>query len=670
MRDPLATARAALAQSDRDTAYQELAQALRQNPANGEAWYLMAQVIRDPSQRQDCLTRAEALGYVAPSLPGLPTVPLTALEPEPPAPAWQPSAAAERIAENRLAQTHDWSAPIDRALYDQPAGWAGAPRPPRRLEIGKLLAGLGALLLIVGIVSSFVPQFRPVVRQSVDPRTLQRIGGDGNFFLTLGDDPLSLDPALEESSPLLSRQLFSGLVKLDSDLQVVPDLAESYEVSEDQRTYTFKLRAPARFSSGRELTAEDVRWSLERATDPATGHINAAAYLDDIDGASEKIAGKAERLTGLEVIDEQTIAITLHEPSTVFLAKLTFPTAAVLDRRSIEADPEGWTEKPVSSGPFQLDYWDHRKRMELIPNEHYPGQPAKLGRLTFLIGAEGANPLGLYETGVIDMAGVSGYSLDRINDPSDPLHAELQSSVSLSTSYIAFNVRQAPFDDPKVREAFSLLIDHRKLADVSYNGTALIARGLLPPDLPGANPEALPEPRYDIERAKQLLTESSYGGADKLPKIVAMGGGNVGLLAQIAKEQLGIEIEVRSVDGRTKPYIEALEEGQFQLYDFGWTADFPDPQNFIQVLFGTGAYYNYGGYSNPKVDDLVNKAKGEGDPDKRAALYQQAERQLMDDHALVPIVHGTSHRLVKPYVDGLVVTPQGLLDLAGVSLRR
>jgi ABC-type oligopeptide transport system substrate-binding subunit len=502
-------------------------------------------------------------------------------------------------------------------------------------------------------------------------RPTREVGGGGNFILTMGDDPPTLDPALvsDVTSALVVRQLFSGLVKMDNRLEVVPDMAASWDISPDERTYTFHLRPDITFADGTPISADDIQWSLERATDPATGSIVSPTYLDDIAGVLEKVSGQASSLSGVKAIDAQTVEITLREPSTLFLTKLANPTSFIVDRRAA-AKGGDWFEQPNGSGPFKIAKWDRRRRLELVPNERYYGTPAKLGRVTFLLGAEGANSLGLYEDGDIDYTEIGAYDLDRINDPADPLHSELRITPQMTLSYVAFNTAEPPFDDPLVREAFVLLIDRVKLAEVSADNTSEVARGILPPGLPGAKPADLPEPRADIARAKQLLADSSYGGADKLPPIIGYTqGSGVGLLAQIAKDELGVEIELRSQE-RFGDFLTVLNSDSFNLYDFGWVGDYPDPQNFLEVLFGANGQYNFTNYKNPRLDELLAQAKAERDETKRGELYRQAEKLLLDEHVVLPISHSTDYSLVKTYVQGLEITPLGILDLSTVSLRR
>jgi ABC-type transport system substrate-binding protein len=512
---------------------------------------------------------------------------------------------------------------------------------------------------------------RPVtVRQNQPVAGLAPSGG--NLIMALGArDPATLDPALvgDATSAFVTQQLFSGLVRLDENLAIQPGIAERWTVSDDGMTYTFILRANARFADGTPITSEDVRYSLERATDPGrAATLPARVYLNDIVGVAEKLDGTATSISGIQVIDPQTLAITIVGPRSYFLAKLSHPTAFVVDRRTEEADPAGWTEQPNGSGPFMIEEWRHDQRLVLRRNLNYYGDLARLDRVTMLMGAAASNPLVLYETGAIDFTSVPAYALDRVRDESNPLSRELVSVPQLSLSYIGMNVNRAPFDDVNVRQAFTLLIDQARLANVTLSGGVQAARGILPPGMPGYN-EQLPDPQVDLKRARQLLRESSYGGAEQLPPIVGYGGGWVGLLRDLAEEELGVMIEVRAYEN-FGDYLDALDEAQFALFDIGWVADYPDPQNFLDVLFRSGSQENYSAYASPEVDALLDQAASEADEMTRWQLYQEAERQILADAPIIPLYHNIDYVLIKPYVHGLNVTPMGILDLSTAELIR
>jgi oligopeptide transport system substrate-binding protein len=542
--------------------------------------------------------------------------------------------------------------------------------PAHRLTAALLLFFLAACSGGGSNPQAAVPTAAPVAIAPVAPPVV--VADGGTLIMTLGArDPNTLDPALvgDTTSAFVVRQIFSGLVRLDNELAVQPDLAERWEVSDDGLVYTFALRRDARFSDGTALTANNVQYSLERAADPQLGQfLPARTYLTDIVGVREKLDGQADTISGIEVLDEYTLRITIDGPKRYFLAKLAHPTSFVVQQANVENDPQGWTENAVGSGPFVIERWEHDNLLLLARNTNFYREQARLSRVRMLMGAQASNALVLYEEGDIDLTSVPSYALARVQDENNPFSKQLVSVPQLSIYYIGMNVTIPPFDDPKVRQAFSLLIDRVRVAEISLAGSGEAARGILPPGMPAYNAK-LPAPTSDIEQARQLLNESRYGGADQLPPIVAYGGGWTATLRDVAQEALGIEIEVRDYED-FGAYLAALDAGEFALYGTGWIADYPDPENFLDLLFRGGSGENHTGYASPVTDDLLNKAAVEQDTEARYALYQQAEAQILADAPLIPLYHDVEHMLIKPYVKGLVVTPMGMLDLSTVELVR
>jgi oligopeptide transport system substrate-binding protein len=516
-----------------------------------------------------------------------------------------------------------------------------------------------------------LPAATPTPLVGALPTPVIPAGAGGDLIMTLGArDPTTLDPALvgDTTSSFVVRQLFSGLVKLDADLNVQPDLADTWDVSEDGLVYTFELNPHARFADGTPITAEDVQYSLERTTDPNLARfLPARTYLSDIVGVQEKLAGQADRINGITVLDDQRISITIDAPKSYFPAKLAHPTSFVVDRRTVQAGGTDWTADPNGSGPFEIEQWQNDQVLVIKRNLNYYGAMAMLDRVTFLMGAAAGNPLILYEQGDIDVVGVPAYALARIQDDSNPLSRELVSVPQLSLFYIGLNVTIPPFDDPKVREAFTLLIDREKLAEVSLRGAASPARGILPPGMPGYNSD-LPFPDVDVEQARRLIAESRYGSIEDLPPIVAYGSW-VGLLRDVLEAELELEIEVRSYE-RFGDYLDALKENNLLVFGTGWVADYPDPENFLDLLFRGGSLENHTSYANPEVDILLDQAAVATNTAARWEMYQQVEQQILADAVIIPLYHDIDHVLVKPYVRNLELTPMGILDLSQVQLVR
>ncbi len=492
------------------------------------------------------------------------------------------------------------------------------------------------------------------------------------LFLAGGEstNPRDYDPATEHDAG--DKRVFSGLVSFDTNLQLVADLAESWDISGGGTVYTFHLRPNARFQDGRPLVAQDVIYSWERAASPATKSDTVLTYLGDILGVADMHNGKADHIAGLKALDDHTLQVTVDAPKPYFLFKLTLPVAFVLDKKNVESGPE-WYRTPNGTGPYKLTRWDSFKVMVYDANpDYYLGKPSIQQVVVELYSGIGIR---LYESGEIDMTRISSTDVARALDPASPLHADLRSDVSLCTEYVVFDVTKPPFDDLKVRQAFSMAFDRQKYIDVVENGVSLPARGLYPPALPGYNPD-VQGITYDPVQARQLLTQSRYGGPQGLPVIVftsagigSSAGADVAAMAQMWEQNLGVKITIENLEPNR--YYDLLYSGQHgQLFSSNWCADYPDPENFADVLFHSSAEQNTGKYSNPALDTVLDQARVEQNVSKRIQLYQQAEQMIVNDAPALFISHAVSYVLVKPYVKGYVLTPISIPIERYLSLQR
>ena len=479
------------------------------------------------------------------------------------------------------------------------------------------------------------------------------------LFLSGGEstNPRDYDPATEHDSG--DKRVFSGLVSLDTSLNLVPELAQSWDISPDGTVYTFHIRTNAKFHDGRAVVAQDVIYSWERAANPATQSDTVLTYLGDIVGVAEMQSGKASHISGLKAIDDHTLQVTIDGAKPYFLYKLTMPVAFVLDQKNVESG-SNWYRTPNGTGPYKLTRWDSFQLMVYDANQDfYLGAPAIPQIVIELFSGIGIN---LFESGEIDMTGISSSDVARVLDPADPLHPDVYSGVSLCTDYVVFDVTKPPFDDVKVRQAFSMAFDRQKYIDVVNNGVGIPAIGLYPPALPGYNADLKGLP-YDPAQARQLLTESKYGSPQGLPPITFTDAGfgntagpSVAAMAQMWQQNLGVTITIENLEPNR--YLDLLNSGQHgQLFSSGWCGDYPDPENFADVLFHTGAQQNTGKYTNPALDTILDQARVEQDVTKRIQLYQQAEQMIVEDAPALFIMHDVSYELVKPNVKGFVLTP-------------
>ena len=474
-----------------------------------------------------------------------------------------------------------------------------------------------------------------------------------------GADPITLDPACASDADSASYivELFSGLVSFDKDLKLIPDIADHWDVSDDGTVYTFHLRTTVLFAdNSRRVTADDFKYSMERSLNPDTQSTVGDVYLDDLAGADDFIAGRADSVSGIKVLDPDTLELTIKAPDPVFLDKLTYPTSFVVDKNQVKdanCSDASWTFRANGTGPFKLANWDLGNQIVLEPNPNYYLDPKPaLSRVTFLI--SGGSSFTMYQNDEVDVTGVGKDNVDTVRDTTNPLNAEYHTTPSLSVSYIGFNVNKAPFDDPNVRKALAMAIDKDFLANNLYKQLLDPAGGIVPPDMPGYDSTVDPI-KYDPTAAKTLL--DSTGKANDLNgvKILTAGQGAapddvLEAVTAMWQQNLGVSIEVEQEDFGL--FLSDVDQGSFEMFSLGWVADYPDAQNFLDLNFHTGNSNNKTGYSNSEVDQLLDQARTDIPEAQRNDLYHQAEQTIVDDEPWIPLFFARSSYLVKPYVTG------------------
>ena len=490
---------------------------------------------------------------------------------------------------------------------------------------------------------------------------LQGTPVEGGVLKLLGSDPPTLDPHQtgDATSARYILEVFGGLLTIDPELAIVPDLAESWEISPDGRSYTFRLNPSATFHDGRKVTADDFQWSMERAADPATESPAVDTFLGDIVGTMDKLNGEADSISGISVIDNETLRLEIDAPKSYFLSKMSYPTTFVVDQANVEVGRE-WVKSPNGTGPFMLADYEPGVLMRLERFDRYHLGPAMLDAVEFnLAGGDG---LLMYENDELHWGRVGLAGLEQFRDPANPLHDQLhQGPPEFDTAYIGMNANEPPFDDPNVRLALNYAIDRETLTEVLLENTVVPATGILPPGFPGYNP-GLDSYEFDPEKARQLLAESKYGSdAASYPIITMTMPGSFGspvsptMQAILVgwEEQLGITMEILQTEWAT--YLQDLRERRFQIFGgLGWIADYPDPENFLDGLFHSESSNNHTHYSDLELDALLEQARVEQDQEARFALYRDAEQMILDGAPWVPLWHSNGeHYLIKPYVKGL-----------------
>lgn len=493
---------------------------------------------------------------------------------------------------------------------------------------------------------------------------------DSAFTMPLGE-PTTLDPAIarETTSHFFVTSLFSGLVRISSDFSIEPDLAEDFRVDVTGRVYTFILRDGITFHDGTPITAEDFKYSIERAADPALNSETAPLYLSDILGVTEKLNGEAEEVSGVEVVDERTIRIRTDEHKEYFLAKLTYPSAAIVDRRTVE--PLGfdwWMSDDINgSGPYRLARWEREEVVVLQRFDDYHSPAALEYVVSPLAALPGVGGLAMYLSDAWDAIPVGTGSLNFVRE-SETLSSQLFEFPQLTTYYLGVDGAQPPFDDPDVRRAFLMALDRERLIEVVYDGNVEFAKGLLPPGMPGYS-ESLRGIPYDSEGARQLLAGSKY--ADDFPEVVFSAvdvDGEPTELVQFVvaawQEELGVDVQVELHESDV--YYYSLENVAGNLWHAGWVADYPDPENFLDLLLHSDALE--GKYVNERFDGLIQGARTERDRSARLRTYGEAEQLLIDEAGIFPLFHVSDYVLVRPHVEGFKMNPLGQPDVARITL--
>jgi peptide/nickel transport system substrate-binding protein len=465
--------------------------------------------------------------------------------------------------------------------------------------------------------------------------------------LTIADDVPTLDPAhgYDTASWQFEEMLFNTLVDYDDDGRIVPELAKAWDVSSDQRTYTFHLRRDVRFTNGRAFTAADVRYSIERTLNPETRSVGVEFYRG-IEG-SETCGSDGCSVSGIEVPDAHTIRFRLRRFDPLFLHKLTMPFAAAVPAEEVEHWGEDFARHPVGTGPFRLQEWVAGQRLLVVRNEAY-----FLPKVPRLQGVElriGVNPeLGWlkFEAGELDVSPIPPAEFPRV--VRDPRYAEaLRRVTTLRTTYLGMNCSVPPFDDRRVRQAMNLAIDKRKVLRL-VNDRGVVARGLLPPNMPGFDPNIVGYD-FDPQAARRLLAEAGHGDGFETTLWMRADPTTLRIGQSIQQDLAEVGVSVRIKALAWAAYLEAVRQrGQVPLFSLGWEADFPDPANFLEVLLHSRniGSNNNSEYGSAAFDALIDRAEATVDSNARVALLQEAERLAVADAPWVFLYHPVTYEVV------------------------
>ena len=364
-----------------------------------------------------------------------------------------------------------------------------------------------------------------------------------------------LDPANPQNAQSVQAisLVFGGLVKLDDQLNVVPDGAESWTVSEDGKTYTFKIRPGLKFADGTAVTAQDFADSINRALQPETASYGASFQLGHIVGAADVAAGAAKEASGIKVVDDATLEITLDDNLPYFLAQLTYPVSFVVPQAAIAANPSGWTETAYGTGPFKVKEWQHNQKLILEPNPNYWAGAPGVSEVELPFFQDSETAYQLYRTGGLDIMGSQQNPIPSARIPEVKDGPDFHSAASFAVRYVGFNNQLAPFDNPDVRRAFALAVDKATLANAVLNGAVAPTDRILPPGFTGSQ---LPIKglAFDAAAARQALVDAGYNESNPFPQVTftyGVEGDNervATFLQQQWKENLGVDVVLQPLE--------------------------------------------------------------------------------------------------------------------------
>jgi oligopeptide transport system substrate-binding protein len=480
-------------------------------------------------------------------------------------------------------------------------------------------------------------------------------------------DLASIDPPSPEAndaqSSLVEGLVFGGLVRLDQNLHVRSDAAAAWTISNDGKTYTFTLRPGLRFADGTPLVAQDVVWTFNRAFSPAFATGAAESYLGDIVGGTDVAQKKATTVRGIKAIGTRTVQITLAQPAAFILDQLAYAVGDIVPRRLVEKYGRHWTDHAYGTGPFMVKQWTHGQEIDLAPNPYYWRGRPRLKEIIVRFIPDAEEAYRLYRSGALDVVGAVHFPSNRLSEAQrlPGFHEAPQ----LFTEYLTPNEHRAPFNNVLVRRAFSYAIDRVTIARLLYN-SILPAHGILPPDMPGYDP-TLAGQTYNPTLARQLLARAGYPYGKGLPGITLNvdGGDPQGQIKAVAlkefwQQALHVNVSLNLLEHGA--YNDALTARDYQLAFIAWSADYPDPQDFLSLQLRTGTANNNGGYSNPTLDRLTRQADTIVNADaRRYRLYRLAEQIALRDAASIVLDWGKAELLIRPSVHNLALNGLGLV---------
>ncbi|HAD82378.1 MAG: hypothetical protein A2509_08360 [Candidatus Edwardsbacteria bacterium RIFOXYD12_FULL_50_11] len=500
----------------------------------------------------------------------------------------------------------------------------------------------------------------------IDERIIKEDFG-GVLKLTLPSEPLTLDPAMrtDATSNEVVAQIYEGLVQFDAGVNVLPAIATHWSISGDGQEWTFNIKKGVKFHNGRELTSDDVRYTLERLLSPGLNSPN-AYFVDMIEGAADFRASRTNSVKGIRIIDSHTLIIRLESAYMPFLANLASSVTAIVPKEEVLKAGDNLSSNPIGTGPFKFKEWIPGSKIELERFNDYYEQKVSLRGIIYHINISDDQRSEKLERREIDQLEVRGKEREAICSLGSCLVEKLP---ALNIQYVCINVSMAtPFVDKRVRQALNYAINKNNLIDASsLRAEATVARGVFPPGLAAHNPD-LKGYDYSPEKTKALLAQAGYAGGLPGEYLMDIRDNR----EQMERAEIMINdcrkagIMLRANPLPWKELLERSYEGQAVLSVRGWSSDNGDPDNFLYPLFHSknwGRPGNTSFYRSLKVDEMLIRALAMRNPVERLNFYREIERLVVEDAPWVFLYHSMKYTATNPYVHGCRIRPMGAARL-------
>ncbi|HET7627037.1 MAG TPA: ABC transporter substrate-binding protein [Bacillales bacterium] len=471
------------------------------------------------------------------------------------------------------------------------------------------------------------------------------------LVIGLDDDPPQLDP--HKSTAAVDRQVFQSLyntlVDLDENLEFVPELAKSWEITNGGKTYVFNLQEGVKFHDGTPFNAEAVKFNFERMLDPKLGSPRKS---------------EINLVEAVKVVDEYKIEIDLKQPYSPFLAVLSDRAGMMVSPTAVKEKGKDFSNAPVGTGPYKFVERVQQDHVKLTRFDGYWREKPAIKNVVYKPFPDGNTRVTNIISGNLDM--LNRIPTNKLEKLKSSPNIKVSEKAGLGFQGLMLNMNKAPFDNKKVRKAVNIALDREAIAKVVFAGGVTPAVSPFPPSS-WANPEALEIPKADPAKAKQLLQEAGVSNVNFTLKITPKPlEKKIGQMIQSMLGAAGIQVKIEMVEFGTM--LEQMRNGDYQALRIGWSGR-ADPDGNSYVWFSTNGSLNEMGYSNENVDQWLSEARTTSDQEKRAELYGKVSQALWEDVPYVFLYHPKNFITMKKYVEGFHHVPDGMIRTETISFK-